>query len=379
MAIKRSLTHLLAVQPETLETCVRLIREPYINVIVDRIAKKIGNEYHLYDRSYKDLDVWVFPYKSQSDRDAAIDNAVKAYDRLRIAKEDDLWQKLLPEEERGQGKVLSRLQLKRVEMTPHLKAMMALDRKLNGPPKKTEQKKAENESARAKKSKDSTEEESIKVAKAKTDNNTPKLASNPKPNITKVKRTVKKETPAVKKESKPSTAAKSLLNKPKNPSPLSASPPVNATDFEDDHPIHKAMSAAVSPKRASTQRRPEDRKGEFQRSNGVKRKAMDLETDHSKTSTPTKVRKINGNTNGLTNGHRSPQSDNSSGSPPLALSWRQSLELAKKFRTYYDRYAKLYTELSNSVEPPSQAKRDQLLNMHRKLEEMKKEVRSGAL
>jgi RNA polymerase II elongation factor ELL len=334
------------------------------------------------DKLYKELDVWNFNYKNQEDRQAAIDNAIRAYDRMRLSKDDELWQKLLPEEERGQGKVLSRLNLNKAPVntsTPTVKPK-TFDKK-TGMPKRTEAKRTDKEVTKAKKSKDTGEEETIRVAKAKSDARTTKLGNTPRPENMREKKTARKEAHPIRKEVKASTSAKGLLNKPKNPSPLSASPPVNATDFEDDHPIHKALSAAVSPKRTTTPRKPEDsRNSESHRSNGVKRKAFEMDSDASKTSTPTKVRKVNGNiTNGPRNGHRSPQSDNSSGSPPLALSWRQSVELAKKFRTYYEKYAKLYTELSNSVEPPSQAKRDQLLSMHRKLEEMKREVRSGAL
>jgi RNA polymerase II elongation factor ELL len=382
MAVRRALTHFLAVKPQSEETCRRVVRDPLAHRLMERVAKQTGDEWTLTDKSYKDLDVWNFNYKKQEDRQAAIEHAIRAYDRMRLSKDDEIWQKLLPEEERGQGKVLSRLNLNKAPVstsTPAVKPK-TFDKK-TGMPKRTDTKKTDKESTKTKKSKDAGEEETIRVAKAKTDVRTPKQGNTQRTDSTREKKAARKEANPIHKEVRPSTAAKGLLNKPKNPSPLSASPPVNATDFEDDHPIHKALSAAVSPKRTSTPRKPEDsRHGESHRPNGIKRKAFEMDSETTKISTPTKVRKVNGNTtNGPMNGHRSPQSDNSSGSPPLALSWRQSVELAKKFRTYYEKYAKLYTELSNSVEPPSQAKRDQLLNMHRKLEEMKREVRSGAL
>jgi RNA polymerase II elongation factor ELL len=380
MAVRRALAHFLAVKPQSEEICQRTVRDQLVHRLIEKVAKQTGDDWTLQDKMYKELDVWNFNYKTQEDRQAAIDNAIRAYDRMRLSKDDELWQKLLPEEERGQGKVLSRLNLNTAPVkasTPAVKPK-TFDKK-TGMPKRTEAKKTDKESTKSKKTKDNKEGDVIRVAKSKTEARTPKPGNTPRPDNTREKKGIKKEANPVRKEVKASTAAKSLLNKPKNPSPLSASPPVNATDFEDDHPVHKALSAAVSPKRAGTPRKVEERISEAHRPNGIKRKAFDMDSDNSKTSTPTKVRKVNGNINGMTNGHRSPQSDNSSGSPPLALSWRQSLELAKKFRTYYEKYAKLYTELSNSVEPPSQAKRDQLLNMHRKLEEMKKEVRSGAL
>ena len=98
-------------------------------------------------------------------------------------------------------------------------------------------------------------------------------------------------------------------------------------------------------------------------------------------------------TNGLTNGanHRTPtlngrpvtpesDSSNSRGSSsPVPLSWRQKLEMARKFNMYYQRYEKLYREISRSVEPPSEKKRAELLEMHRTLQRMKKDVNVGAV
>lgn len=63
------------------------------------------------DKAFKDLDIWKFPYPTPEDRQFAIDRAVKAFDRLRLARTDALWQKLLPQNERGRGKVISKLQL----------------------------------------------------------------------------------------------------------------------------------------------------------------------------------------------------------------------------------------------------------------------------
>ncbi|KAF2417434.1 hypothetical protein EJ08DRAFT_703410 [Tothia fuscella] len=393
VAIKKAVVHFLAVKPRTQLECRRVVGTNTSRVM-ERYAKKTGEEkWTLLDRLYKDLDIWNFQYRHGEEREAAKDNAIRAYDRMRLSKDDPHWDKLLPKEERGQGTVLSRLNLSKAPLkgTPVVKPK-TIDKK-TGLPRRTEVKKTDKEGAKAKKKE--TSEEEIKVAKTKADVRTPKPNGTPKPHgstkpdgtpkvdATKDRKGGKREkekegdrgSAKPRKDAKPSTAAKSLLNKPRNPSPLSKSPPVNATDFEDDHPIHKALSAAVSPKRNNNNHTNGDA---HHRSNGVKRKALDMDSDTSKSSTPAKQRRVNG-TNGITNGHRSPPSDNSSGSPPLALSWRQSIDLAKKFRQYYDRYAKLYMELSNSAEPPSQAKRDQLLNMHRKLEEMKKEVRSGAL
>lgn len=64
----------------------------------------------LKKQMWKELDVYKYDYESADDRRAAIDNAIKQYDRMRMSASDPEWQKLLPFEERGQGKCLSKLQ-----------------------------------------------------------------------------------------------------------------------------------------------------------------------------------------------------------------------------------------------------------------------------
>ncbi|CAJ2499991.1 Uu.00g028440.m01.CDS01 [Anthostomella pinea] len=59
---------------------------------------------------WKELDVWNYDYDIPEDRQAAIDNAVKQYDKQRLGTSDNVWERLLPREERGKGKVLSKLQ-----------------------------------------------------------------------------------------------------------------------------------------------------------------------------------------------------------------------------------------------------------------------------
>jgi len=121
-ALKVALIHLLAVRPvserficTTLKCStadVALVLEKY-----GRPSRLDPSKFDLSDRGYKELDVWKFNYKNQEDRQAAIDRAVKAYDRQRISREEKLWQLLLHKEERGQGKILSNLSLHKGPMT----------------------------------------------------------------------------------------------------------------------------------------------------------------------------------------------------------------------------------------------------------------------
>lgn len=63
----------------------------------------------LYKMYWKELDVFKYPYKKDEERQKAIDNAVKQYDRMRLGVSDPLWQKLLPKSERDKGICLSKL------------------------------------------------------------------------------------------------------------------------------------------------------------------------------------------------------------------------------------------------------------------------------
>jgi RNA polymerase II elongation factor ELL len=209
--------------------------------------------------------------------------------------------------------------------------------------------------------------------------------------------------------------------KPKNPSPLSASPPVNASDFEENHPVHKALSGAPSPAKttSSSSDRSLKRKGDTGtqdhklsvkqprldkatpthngastngRANGstpasansLKRKSDDSSTSNTPTNKVRKVANIDtgvvsrypNNTNN--DNHPSPGDSSSSGtSPGLRLSFRQTVELSHKFQQYYKKYEELYWQLAEADAPPTEAQRSDLMKMHKKLEEMKREIKAG--
>lgn len=112
-AMRKPLVHLLAIGPTTKEEIRSKTHIPKddLDVILQKVGKQVDGKWQLAERAFKELDVWNFKYPSESDREATVDNAIRAYDRLRLGKEDNLWQLLLPEEERGKGKVLSRLHL----------------------------------------------------------------------------------------------------------------------------------------------------------------------------------------------------------------------------------------------------------------------------
>lgn len=111
-AMKMPLVHLLASESLKSEDITNKTRIPKdeLDTLLQRVGKQGDTgKWQLSDRAYRDLDVWKFDYPSEEKRQAAIDNAVRAYDRMRLGRADPLWQLLLPKEERGKGKCLSRL------------------------------------------------------------------------------------------------------------------------------------------------------------------------------------------------------------------------------------------------------------------------------
>lgn len=115
-ALKIPFVHLLAIRAVSVKFLARQTRASLEDC--STLAQKYGVEsrldrekFNLKDKAYRELDVWNFPYPSQEDRQEAIENAISAFDRMRISRADKQWQTLLPKEERGKGKCLSRLHL----------------------------------------------------------------------------------------------------------------------------------------------------------------------------------------------------------------------------------------------------------------------------
>ncbi|KAK5632719.1 hypothetical protein RRF57_008433 [Xylaria bambusicola] len=79
---------------------------------VEKVAdfNKTTEKWSLKKPYWKELDVWNYDYKNPTDRQSAIDGAIKAYDKQRMMLSDSAWERLLPQEDRGKNIVLSKLQ-----------------------------------------------------------------------------------------------------------------------------------------------------------------------------------------------------------------------------------------------------------------------------
>jgi RNA polymerase II elongation factor ELL len=125
-ALKTPFIHLLAVRPVSVKYLAQTTRSSQEDCL--ELAKKYGIEnridpskFNLKDKSYKDLDIWNFPYPSESDRTSAIENAISAFDRQRVSTSDKLWQMLNSKEERVKGICKSRLKLQTAPPPPPIK------------------------------------------------------------------------------------------------------------------------------------------------------------------------------------------------------------------------------------------------------------------
>lgn len=115
-AIRAPIIHILAIAPATEADLLKYKKSstttPEFKSALDKVADLVDGKYMLRNKLYKELDVWTFEYNSQKDRQTAIDNAVKAFDKMRMSGSEPEWQLLYPVDERGKGNTLSKLQAK---------------------------------------------------------------------------------------------------------------------------------------------------------------------------------------------------------------------------------------------------------------------------
>ncbi|ERF70829.1 hypothetical protein EPUS_02351 [Endocarpon pusillum Z07020] len=117
-AIKIPFLHLLAVDaitPKALAEAIHATKDDCEKLLHKYVkdARDANAKQELKDKAYRELDPWKFPYPRENDRQAAIDRAISAFDRMRINTSDQIWETLLPVKERGKGKgsELSRLKI----------------------------------------------------------------------------------------------------------------------------------------------------------------------------------------------------------------------------------------------------------------------------
>lgn len=114
-ATRKPVVHLLALAPMSEPAVLSKIPEA-LDCDIRQALQKVGDlnestgKWELRKNFYKELDVWSYDYDTTEDRQRAIDNAVKQYDKMRLGVSEPEWDRLLPRSERGTGKCLSKLQ-----------------------------------------------------------------------------------------------------------------------------------------------------------------------------------------------------------------------------------------------------------------------------
>jgi RNA polymerase II elongation factor ELL len=363
---------------------------------------------------YKELDVWTYDYTPAEDRQRAIDNAVKHYDKMRLGVSEPQWDKLLHKSERGTGKCLSKLQAQiaagPVARAPKINVQKAEDSGRDTPL-------AEDDVFTDK-----------KVSKLKAES---MARSASQPPTTKTKKVSEKENQAKRLLSKNPTksAAKSAPTKkapqPKASSKVLSSEFVNDSDEEDDYPIQ----TKPAPKPIAKRSREEDIETSDSSIPLAKKVKKEPPPTHrvsdasqsSRTTTSSHYSssssKVKGNspqkssplassppTNASDMESTSGERTSSSESPARHLSTKNSrspihtrhqksssvsssgssrylkpeiTDIARKFKMYYPKYKALHQELSLMGENRDKDKETNLLEMHDRLARMKKEIEAG--
>lgn len=113
-ATRRPIVHYLALAPTTEKQLQEKIDGSHSDIkqTLEKVAdlNASSGKWELRKNFWKELDVWSFQYDTPEDRQRAIDNAVRQYDKMRINVSEPEWERLLPKYERGTGKCLSKLQ-----------------------------------------------------------------------------------------------------------------------------------------------------------------------------------------------------------------------------------------------------------------------------
>ncbi|KAK6496807.1 hypothetical protein TWF481_001791 [Arthrobotrys musiformis] len=98
------LIHLLALGPEKEQTLAMKTHtdlDTCSGIVIQLANRDISGRWALFDNMYKELDIWRFKYPKQEMREAAIENAEDAFDRLKLPEDAPEWEMLRKPEDRG--------------------------------------------------------------------------------------------------------------------------------------------------------------------------------------------------------------------------------------------------------------------------------------
>ena len=435
-AIRRPIIHRLAVCPATEEVIRRYKDDVTTNTefktALEKVADFDNGMWTLKQRSFRDLDVFSYEEYTLEERQTAIDNAVRVFDRLRLGGSEPEWERLLPEEERGTGKILSKLQAKIATGT--IKPAKGTKVKLIGA----------DESGRDTGVEDNDEGDLFGEKASATPQSAEMTRSHSNPPITKPKKVSEKEVQAKRLLAKSgkvragrvtkSAAVKSekksqekgfksskfvndsdeeddyLVSNPRPPAPVTTITTTTAKTNVARKPLPKSVTKPTreesDAKPAPMNNRPKGNNTSPVKSSPLAAtpptNASDIE-DSSSSSVPTTLkRKVDSQASSSTStslplakrhqksGSSSSSSDNSSitSSNGIGSGSRRSIgkdwaertkihQLTQKYNAYYPKYRQLYREMESEDGPRDQEKMADLFEMQHRLQNWKREILKG--
>ncbi|KAL8694606.1 MAG: hypothetical protein Q9218_000788 [Villophora microphyllina] len=247
-ALKIPLLHLVAIRPMSLKFLANKVgcSQEECKQVLEKIGKPARldpDKWDLSDKAFKDLDVWKFAYELDDDRELAIQHTTSAYDRMRLSRDDKLWQLLLPKGERGRGKILSKLQLHQGPIqqsgTPRIHVQRTADDQVIGNPSDREGEDGEKHHLAPGDATPSARSQSAELAKKKRlEEAQSKRLLSTKP-----------------KKAAPASQAKETMKKKVTKKAATAGPNVKSAEFvrdSDEEEDEPQDSTASAPKPAST-------------------------------------------------------------------------------------------------------------------------------
>ena len=416
-AARKPVIHLLAVGPLSEDILGSKVPDATSRDLKQALEKvgdlnESSGKWELRKTFFKELDVWEFNYDRPEDRQRAIDNAVKIFDKMRLNVSEPQWEKLLPRSERATGKCLSRLQAQ-IAQGSNQKASKPTEPSRDTSPASKDDGGHEKPVSKKSDAAVSTQTSTTKPKKAPSakEAQAKRLASKKPPSAksTRVKGTAaapvpKKKCPAPAKETK--VTSRMLSSEYVQSSDDEAAAPAEAIQTkaikrprEQDETPKEANRPGVKKARkdaAVAQRVPEASQTRVTNTT----LSSSSSSKSAKSNSPRKSSPLasspptNASDLELSTGSRSPGSGSrsnvqkrhapdSSISPSSSTTSRrlrpEVTDLARKYKMYYPKYLQLHEQLTEMGERRDRHLEKDLLEMHARLYTMKKEIMAGVI
>ncbi|EDO03715.1 hypothetical protein SS1G_06196 [Sclerotinia sclerotiorum 1980 UF-70] len=359
---RKPVVHLLALEPMTEKELNNRIPGPKDDL--KQAMSKVGDlntstgKWELRKNYYKELDVFNFKYGSDAERQRAIDNAVKVFDKMRLGLSEP--ETTSNEDQKTQREELS----KDTSRSPNSSSYHEVKTSKEGSRKAKSisgeafifsvVSESDDEEVPAKKPqvtkapirKDKANNKRLRNEEMdSSDSSLPLSKKTKKENINshRVSDASQSSRPSSNSTTSSSNSFKGKANSPQKSSPLASSPPTNASDFEHTSSGDRSSSSA-SPANHRTL-------------SNTRNNRSPIHKRHQKSSSVASSVSSTGSTRHLRPG---------------------VLDLAQNYKTFYPIYLKLHNELATSkVKNPTEE--ENLLAMHERLSDLKRQILEGII